>query len=231
MKRPLLLDLFCGAGGAAVGYHRAGFDVIGVDLRPQPHYPFRFVRADALNPPFDLARFDLIHASPPCQAYSRLAAMHPERTYPDLLARTRRLLEVSGRPFVIENVEGSPMAHAPRLDGRWGIVLCGSMFRLGIDRGQLRRHRAFESSFPVPQPSCAHVGKSVGVYGHGGHSKKHRMLYRAEAAVAMGIDWMGRDAMTQAIPPAYTEFIGRAFLGRAAATPGNAGAPFHGELS
>lgn len=207
MARPLLLDLFCGAGGAAFGYHFAGFDVLGVDNRPQPNYPYEFVQADALD---YLAqhgsRFDAVHASPPCQGYSKLAAMHPEKRndYPRLIVPVRKLLLGAGSPYVIENVEGSPLT-AP-------LLLCGSMFRLGVARGYLRRHRLFECNFPVVQPRCKHVGNAVGVYGHGGHAGKHRMLYRAEASVAMGIDWMTRDELTQAIPPAYTVWIGTQLL-------------------
>lgn len=207
--RPRILDLFCGAGGAAMGYHRAGFEVVGVDHRPQPNYPFEFVRGDARSEWAEiLGPFDAIHASPPCQAYSALGAMHRDRDHPDLVDETRVLLRATGLPYVIENVPGAPMPHQPQLDGTWGVVLCGSMFGLGVERGYLRRHRLFESSFPVPQPSCRHAGHAVGVYGHGGYSGKHRMLYRAEAAQAMNIDWMTRDEMAQAIPPAYTEFIG-----------------------
>lgn len=209
MPRPLALDLFCGAGGAAMGLYRAGFDVVGIDIKRQPRYPFPFIQADALKPPVRLGDFDLIWASPPCQAYSKLAAMHPERSWPDLLPATRAMLESSGVPFIIENVEGAPMAHANRLDGRFGIVLCGTMFSLGVERGELRRHRAFETTFSVSQPACSHRRRAVGVYGHGGHTGKHRMLYRQEASEAMGIDWCNRDEMTQAIPPAYSEHIGR----------------------
>jgi len=212
MSRGRLLDLFCGAGGASMGYHRAGFDVVGVDIRPQPHYPFPFVQADALAPPFDLSAFDVIHASPPCQGYSKLAAMHKGRTYPKLIDAVRALLESSGRPWVIENVEGAPLAKGSDLFGAHGVMLCGSMFGLGVERGYLRRHRIFETSFPLAQPQCAHIGPAVGVYGHGGHTGKHRMLYRAEAATALDIDWMSRDEMTQSIPPAYTEWIGRQLL-------------------
>ena len=114
-----------------------------------------------------------------------------------------RLVE-SGLPYVIENVEGAPLI-AP-------LVLCGSMFGLGVARGYLRRHRLFECSFPILGPRCQHRGVAVGVYGHGGHSGKHRMLYRQEAAEAMGIDWMNRDELCQAIPPAYTYFVGRRLM-------------------
>lgn len=211
--RPRLLDLFCGAGGAARGYQLAGFHVTGVDIKPQPRYAGdALVQADALRPPFDLSSFDAIHASPPCQAYSTLAAMHPDRDYPDLIDSTRAMLVSAGVPWIIENVEPAPLNRSSTLFGEHGVMLCGSMFGLGVERGYLRRHRVFETSFPVAQPSCAHRGNAVGVYGHGGHSGKHRMLYRAEAATALDIDWMSRDEMTQAIPPAFTEFIGRALL-------------------
>ena len=206
-----ILDLFCGAGGCTRGYQRAGFQVEGVDIAPQPNYCGEaFYQVDALTAlrTWDLARFDAIHASPPCQFYSRLAAMHPGRDYPDLIAPVRELLIATGLPYAIENVDRAPLARQPQLGGAWGIELCGSMFGLGVERGHLRRHRLFETSFPVPQPACRHQGPAVGVYGHGGHSGKRRMLYRDEAAQAMGIDWMTRDEMTQAIPPAYTEWIG-----------------------
>lgn len=223
--KPRLLDLFCKAGGCTKGYQRAGFYVVGVDIEPQPNYcGDEFVQADALEVLAEFEwgypqhwkdwRFAGVHASPPCQAYSRLAAMHPELRgdYPMLIDAVREVLDKIGLPYVIENVEGAPLADAPTLDGRNGLVLCGSMFGLGVERGYLRRHRLFETTFSVGQPACSHQGLAVGVYGHGGHSGKHRMLYRQEASEAMGIDWMTRDEMTQAIPPAYTEHIGSYLL-------------------
>lgn len=210
MNRPLLLDLFCGAGGAAMGYYRAGFDVVGVDIKSQPRYPFRFVQGDALAPPVRLDAFSAIHASPPCQKYSPLAVTHPGMTWPDLLQPTRDMLLATRLPFIIENVERAPLAHRPCLDGTWGIVLCGSMFGLGIKRGFLRRHRAFETNMPLEQPSCSHGGRrAVGVYGQGGNNGKHHRLNRRESPEAMGIDWMDHYSLTQAIPPRYTEFIGK----------------------
>jgi len=187
-----------------MGYHRAGFEVVGVDINPQPRYPFEFHQGDALT--FDVHGFDAIHASPPCQGYSVLAAMHPDRkkAYPRLIAKTRGV--ISGVPHVIENVPGAPLNNP--------LVLCGSQFGLRIPRGWLKRHRLFECSFPVSQPDCRHPKDehAVGVYGHGGHSGKHRMLYRAEAAQILDIDWMNRDELAQSIPPAYTEYIGKQLL-------------------
>lgn len=208
-----LLDLFCKAGGAGEGYRRAGFEVCGVDIEAQPNNPHQFIQGDALE---YLAahghEFDAIHASPPCQGYSQLRAMHPGREYPLLIEPVRNLLKQGGKPWIIENVPGAPLQHYSDLFGTHGVMLCGSMFGLGVKRGFLRRHRLFELSFPVPQMPCSHKGRAVGVYGHGGQNGKHRMLYREEAAEAMGITWMSRDEMCQAIPPAYTEWLGRQLL-------------------
>jgi len=171
--RPRLLDLFCGAGGAAMGYHRAGFEVVGVDIKPQPHYPFEFHQADAMTYPLD--GFDVIHASPPCQGYSALAAMHPDLEWERLIGPVRDRLVSNGKPFVIENVETAPLRHSPTLFGLHGVILCGSHFGLGVGRGYLRRHRKFESTVIIQQLPCAHgIKKAVGVYGHGGHTGKHR---------------------------------------------------------
>ena len=201
---PKILDLFCGAGGAAKGYHRAGFEVIGVDIKPQPHYPFEFHQADALE--FPLEGFDAYHASPPCQGYSRLQIAG--KTYPKLIEPTRQVLTRTGLPFVIENVMGAPLLEP--------VILCGSMFSLGV-----WRHRLFEiHSFHVIQLECRHTEHPfpLDVTGTGGpclsrttpgggiHRKPRNM---AQACKAMGIDWMTRKELTQAIPPAYTEFIGQ----------------------
>jgi DNA (cytosine-5)-methyltransferase 1 len=216
--RPLLLDLFSGAGGAATGYHRAGFDVIGVDCEPMPRYPFAFVQTDALavlhgvlDYGLNLHRpFDAIHASPPCQAYSTTASLHTNE-YPRLIEETRELLQATGLPYVIENVAGA------RADMRDPITLCGSSFGLGV-----RRHRLFEChGFEVGLvPPCNHgeqpepvdvtgTGSSrIGARtdGAGGNSRKPRNL--AHAREVMGIDYMTRQELSEAIPPAYTEFIG-----------------------
>ena len=201
MKRPLLLDLFCGAGGAAMGYHRAGFVVVGVDNRPQPHYPFDFVRDDAFAfvAERDIAKgFDAIHASPPCQAHTAARTIHPDITHEDLLTPTRPLLDATGLPYVIENVPGAPM--------RPDFVLCGSTF----GERRLKRHRWFEVNWTHAPwvPSCSHSKQLVSVFGHGGH------VYHgvSEWREVMGIDWMTRDELAQAIPPSFTEFIGRQLL-------------------
>jgi DNA (cytosine-5)-methyltransferase 1 len=197
--------LFCGAGGAAVGYERAGFEVVGVDIRPQPRYPFEFHQADALA--IEWAGFDVIHASPPCQKYSQLRNLGKQAHMPrfDLIepvrARIREMLADRDFPYVIENVVGAPL-ESP-------VTLCGSTFGLRV-----RRHRLFESNLAIPQLPCAHTRKSVGVYGDHpqvsvGMNRAHTL---AEASEAMGIDWMTWPELCEAIPPAYTEHIGLRLL-------------------
>ncbi len=210
MPRPRLLDLYCGAGGAAVGYERAGFDVVGVDLRPQPNYPFPFLRADVIEVmrywpdcSLEAEEFDAIHASPPCQVNSTVSRWQAmgrrppeENGHADLLTPTRELLRNTGLPWVIENVPGAPM--------RKDLILCGSMFDLDV-----RRHRWFELNFTPPLVSpCHHANEAVGVYGHGGEHYQPMSVWET----AMGIDWMNRAELAQAIPPAYTEYIGQALL-------------------
>lgn len=202
MSRPRLLDLFCGAGGAAMGYHRAGFEVVGVDIAPQPHYPFAFIQADALM--WWIGGFDAIHASPPCQAYSWSARRwNVERA--DLLDDTRERLRMAGVPFVIENVPGAPLLEP--------AVLCGRMFGL-----PLIRHRLFETNWQLwPLPGHPrHVGligkgQAVTVAGHGGDNVRGNGG-RAAKRAAMGIDWMTDVELNEAIPPAYTEWIGRQLI-------------------
>ncbi len=193
---PRLLDLFCGAGGCSVGYHRAGFDVVGVDNRPMPRYPFEFVQGDALEYVQQHGReFDVIHASPPCQAYSRATAWRGDRgNHPDLIAETRRLLASS--VYVIENVQEA------RHLLRFPILLCGSIFGLPV-----RRHRYFEAP-DVPLslvPSCQH---RRGDYSHDHGGKQTERTYTD----AMGCPWMTVEEGRQAIPPAYCEFIGKQLL-------------------
>jgi DNA (cytosine-5)-methyltransferase 1 len=205
-----LLDLFCGAGGAAMGYSRAAFtDIVGVDITPQPHYPFTFVQADALEFVWSFgAGFDVIHASPPCQHYVRSGMVAKDGRHPDLVPATRAALHRAGKPYVIENVPGAPLCRA--------LTLCGSMFGLGI-----RRHRLFESPalFSL-QPSCNHALAITGVYGHphgkGGawRNGTRPMLpsNRETWSREMGINWMEPRELAQAIPPAYTEYIGALLL-------------------
>jgi DNA (cytosine-5)-methyltransferase 1 len=209
--KPRLLDLFCGAGGAAMGYTRAGFEVVGVDIKSQPRYPFEFHQADAMG--FPLHGFDVIHASPPCQRYSamtlRWTGEGRENEHPDLVAPTRDRLAASGLPFVMENVEGAPLIDY--------AMLCGSMFGLGSNGGYLKRHRWFESNVWLwPPQQCIHVGPAIGVYGHSGGSSKRdpgrRFFGAKDWRAAMGIDWMTVDELAEAIPPAYTEWIGRQLL-------------------
>ena len=196
MSKPRLLDLFCGAGGAAMGYHLAGFEVVGVDLHPQPHYPFEFRQADAMT--FPLEGFDAVHASPPCQAFTSARVIHGN-VHADLLTPMRVRLSDGSAPWVIENVPGAPM--------RRDFVLCGSQF----GEARLIRHRWFEASWPVELsllPRCAHAKETISVFGHGGHVYHGVDNWRE----VMGIDWMTRDELAQAIPPAYTEFIGRQLM-------------------
>ena len=201
MSRPRLLDLFCGAGGAAMGYHRAGFDVTGVDLEPQPHYPFTFAQADAMTFPLD--GFDAIHASPPCQAYSTGAPGRKRDDHPDLLAPVRERLQATGLPYVIENVATAPMPGS--------VLLCGSTFGL-----PLIRHRRFEIyPDPVLVPSlCLQSSHSRGVahkgrygYGHGTWGPNWRRY-----VLPAVWPWMTVEESGQAIPPAYPEFIGRTLM-------------------
>lgn len=225
MRRPVIIDTFCKAGGMAKGYHRAGFDVIGVDKDPQPNFPkgegFSFVQADF----FDLdaaffARADALHASPMCQGYSDLANMPDAKETPKLIGPVRAVFRMTGKPYIIENVEKA------RWDMRDPVKLCGSMFGLGAQGHELRRHRLFElHGFSVPAPACAHSATKpvIGVYG--GHARRRSATHggrgtrdvwegghRAAMSEAMGIDWMTCEEMSEAIPPAYAQFIGEALI-------------------
>ncbi len=228
-RRPRLLDLYCGAGGAAVGYDRAGFEVLGVDIVDQPNYPFAFRREDALD--FlagfgvDLA-FDAIHASPPCQAHVRgMNAVNVELgrdlEHVDHVAATRELLVETDLPFVIENVVGAPLVDP--------ITLCGTSFGL-----PLRRHRLFESNVPLLSIPCRHsdftekrywngdrsVRNADGTRSYTGHAKRSSVVQiyghageKHEWPAAMEIDWMSYPEMTEAIPPAFTEYVGAFLIG------------------
>ena len=196
-----LLDLFCGAGGAAMGYHRAGFEVVGVDIKPQPHYPFEFHQADAMTYPLD--GFDVIHASPPCQAYTRCTPHRYKSNYPDLIASVRNRLK--GRVYVIENVQE---ARKKLLNP---IKLCGSMFGLPI-----QRHRYFEINpeiFSLIHP-CNHRENTVYISGSTGSSgsPKRKDFTVQERRDAMDVPWMTDKEIDQAIPPAYTFWIGKQII-------------------
>jgi DNA (cytosine-5)-methyltransferase 1 len=216
-----LLDLFCGAGGAAMGYHRAGFEVVGVDIKPQPHYPFQFVQGDALKPweaGIYPPAFDAIHASPPCQDHSQLHKNYgaPAHDTAGLLATTLEWFRLLGLPWVVENVVGAPLPSA--------VELCGASFGLGASGMDLNRHRRFMSNVAMLTPPCQHRrGLTIGVYGNGTnrwHRRKlGRNLRRAEMREAMGIDWMTHAELGQAVPPAYTEWIGQQLVAYLAGRP------------
>jgi len=176
-----------------MGYARAGFDVTGIDVKPQPNYPFRFIQADALNPPVDLSAFDVIHASPPCQAYSQATAWRGSRdSHPDLIDDVRAILEAAGVPYVIENVMGA----RSRLRQPW--MLCGSQFGLRV-----QRHRYFEAPtipFALLHP-CDHAMTDI-PFDHGGTFPESK--YRT----ALDCEWMTVQEARQAVPPAYTHWIG-----------------------
>jgi DNA (cytosine-5)-methyltransferase 1 len=199
------LDLFCGAGGVSAGLHRAGFDVVGIDIEPQPRYPFTFIQADALKPPVKLEAFDFIWASPPCQAftaYKRRPQHVKER--PNLIPATRAMLEESGRPWCIENVQGAPLG--------FSVMLCGSMFGLDV-----RRHRLFETSAHILTPPCQHH-RQTPRFKQATNRRNLRStvevgVWRIPLEVqqkAMGIEWMELEELSEAIPPAYSEYIARA---------------------
>ena len=211
--RPRLLDLYCKQGGAAKGYADAGFDVTGVDIDPQPRYPFRFMQADAIA--FVLAHgaaFDFIHASPPCQHDTDCQRIQ-NNAHPDLIAPTRTALETTGRPWVMENVGGAvPKLRAP-------VMLCGQMFHLANYRhrffetgGGLTLHQPDHPAHTVPQAKMGrpvppgHYGQFVGNFS--GVDQARRIL---------GVSWMNRDGIRECIPPAYAHHIGRVAL--AALTP------------
>jgi DNA (cytosine-5)-methyltransferase 1 len=203
-EEPRALDLFCGAGGTARGLQEAGYHVTGVDIRSQPRYVGdRFVQADAMA--IDWTGYDLIWASPPCQAYTPLRALQKDKEYPDLIAPVRKRLIETGTPWIMENVPGAPM--------HYYITLCGSMFGL-----RTYRHRRFETSHMLFQPPHPrHVVKTS--------TKKRRACWDAGLNIsvtgdvgtyvgrlAMGIDWMTGAELSQAIPPAYSRFLGTTMM-------------------
>ena len=211
-RKPRLLDLFCKAGGGSVGYHIAGFEVVGVDIKKQKRYPYEFIQADALDIFKDkdfLASFDVIAASPPCQTHSSTKHLRNAQgkgtDKVDLIPQTREALIASGKPYVIENVPGAPLIDP--------VQCCGSSWGLKV-----RRHRLFESNVKLVGSICKHKeqGRPVGVYGSmrdeipgGGHTAKTI----EQAREAMGIDWMIWGELVEAIPPMYTWFLGTQVMG------------------
>lgn len=218
-RRPVVLDLFACAGGAGIGYARAGFDVVGVDIDPQPRNPHPCLVTDVMGLPIDFLRqFDAIHASPPCQGYSSMRHAKGARGAPLLIGPVRDMLIASGRPYIIENVEDAAW------DMRQPVRLCGSMFGLGVEVDgvwyQLQRHRMFETSFPYLSPAmCQHSSPTIGIYG--GHVRNRAAKQGGRGTVdfvgqdkpalaraAMQIDHMTFEQMSEALPPAYTTHIG-----------------------
>jgi DNA (cytosine-5)-methyltransferase 1 len=215
--RPRLLDLFCCAGGAGMGYHRAGFEVVGVDAEPMPRYPFEFHQADALE--FLAAHwqeFDAVHASPPCHDHSKLQVTTGiDYGTGDLLGKTLDLLLALGVPFIVENVDSASVRAEMARAANTYAVLCGSMFGLEVRHGsfllQVRRHRLFATSFR---------GTALDVTGHGMQGREYRRRRElglpfdtlADRREAMGIDWTDREELSEAIPPAFTEYLGGLLL-------------------
>lgn len=220
MSKPRILDLFCCAGGAGKGYHDAGFDVKGIDISPQPRYPYEFKQADAINYleliiyTGEHVWYDAFHASPPCQGYTALRHAPGTKGAPKLIPQVRELLDHIGKPYVIENVEEA------RSEMRDPMMLCGSAFGLQSHGCELRRHRLFESNVALTSPGCQHGSLPVvGVYGgharirsakHGGRTTRDTWPngHKPVAAEAMGMDWATLAEMSEAIPPAYTRHIG-----------------------
>lgn len=206
MSKYRILDTFCGAGGAGMGYHLADFEVVGVDIVPQKHYPFEFHQADALEYIAEHGReFDAIHASPPCQAYSRAKAVH-RKYHPDMIPETRRGLIASNKPYIIENVVLAPL--------RAQLMLCGTMFNL-----RCRRHRLFEANFDLgfPEFSCSCKGEVIrfnlfnlhNTFQRNSYLEKNGYEHSSDALKdSLGVPWMNMDEAQEAIPPAYTQFIG-----------------------
>lgn len=228
-----LLDLFCGAGGASVGYYRAGFDIVGIDIKPQPNYPFPFILGEVLDVLsrmiqgekflasdghwYGIGDFDIIHASPPCQGYSKSVSKKNRSKHPKLIEPVRTLLIASQRLYIIENVPGAPLINP--------FVLCGSSFGLGV-----RRHRLFEANFPVPTIRCQHENYEPKY--PCAWNRKNKLRFVAVSGgwqrlpleviqTAMGIDWMTYNELSQAVPPAFTEFIGKQLILQVAIVPRN----------
>lgn len=213
IQKPRLLDLFCGAGGAAMGYHRAGFEVFGVDIKPQSNYPFSHTQADVIeflgerwHGEIPFGPFDAIHASPPCQAFSVYGnnKAHVRNDHPNLIPQTRELLRATGLLYVIENVPRAPLIDP--------VQICGT--GLGI---RVRRHRLFETNWPVEGVPCDHGRFTDRIFPGSSNRPNGRTVmnvgeYRVPLETqrqVMEMPWSDLAGISQAIPPAYTEHIGR----------------------
>lgn len=204
-----LLDLYCCAGGAGMGFHQAGFEVVGIDIEPQQKYPFEFIQDDAIDYlKANWKKFDAIHGSPPCQGYSNLTPKEHKHKHEKMIDVLRSELLKTGKPFIIENVAGA------RHDLIKPIMLCGSMFGL-----RTQRHRYFETSFEVNVPfKCDHSELPLLVTTASKASREKRFKLGMQpksvtnAPLAYGIDWMDFKGLKEAIPPAYTKFIGSQLL-------------------
>jgi len=207
--RPLLLDLFCGAGGASAGYWSAGFDILGVDHEPQPHYPFTFVQCDVFKFLADSLPSDVeaIHASPPCQLFTQASHIRGAGKHVNLIPETRTWLRALGLPYVIENVPGAPLIRPD--------MICGRALGLGV-----KRHRLFECTIRLETPPCppGHPGEWYSVFGRSVRARGASIHDQGPiigidvGRRAMGITWMNRAELSQAVPPAYTELIGHQLM-------------------
>lgn len=204
-----------------MGIHRSGFEVVGFDIKPQKNYPFEFHQADALT--VDLTGFDFVWASPPCQAHTAMKTMHNAKPHVDLIPATRLKLMAWGCPWIMENVVGAPLTNP--------ILLCGTMFGLGCEDAELRRHRLFESNMAMLSPECNHGSRTASIGVYGGHLRNRKRTIGvygegvrdsvrksdrgvsdfnvSQGRAAMGINWMTLAELCQAIPPAYSEYLCR----------------------
>lgn len=215
MRRPLLLDLYCGAGLTGMGYFLAGFDVIGIDSVPQPEYPFKFIKANVLDVFHRIPwhKVAAIHASPPCKLYtvSRHQSTNHTRQHLNLIPVTRRLLDSTGKPYVIENVPGAPLIDP--------VTLCGSMFNLHTRNWELKRHRLFELNWQAPSIPAHSCGQRRAISVYGDHCKTTGIKANGKrgtidmpdglARQLMGAPWVrNMRQLSQGVPPAYTAFVG-----------------------